>query len=454
MSNVTKNTKSRKHNVRQTIQEENYNEPVIGLFNQFIGEKKALGLTEDTIKGYTITFNKFYDYFGEQADKAGDITSSMFIEWTNHMSDNGLAAATINHHLGGIRPFMYWCMEDIRKYIIDRTATIKEALVRLDKLSDNVLTLFVIDGEQMVGTLTDGDIRRALIRDISFDASVEQVMNKSFKYVYPIEKDIQKIRKIRASGVQLVPCLEKNRKILKIYNLKARKSILPVDVVLMAGGLGLRLRPLTENIPKPLLPLGDKVIIDFIVDSLISYGIENIHVTTNYLAEMVEQHFKRKREGIKINCVREKEYLGTIASIKNIPNINNDDVLVMNSDLFTNIDFEDFYHHFLENNADMTVAAIPHTVNIPYGILELDGHTIMDIKEKPTYNYYANAGIYLIKKKLLDLIPNGEYFNATDFMNLLISKGKNVTRYLLIGYWIDIGKFVDYQKAQEIAKHL
>ena len=345
-------------------------------------------------------------------------------------------------------------MKDITKYIISRNATIKEALVRLDKLSDIVLTLFVLDGEQMIGTLTDGDIRRALIRNIALDAHVEQVMNKAFRFVYPKEKDIQKIREIRASGVQLLPCLGKNGELLRIYNLRAKKSILPVDAVLMAGGKGIRLRPLTENIPKPLLPVGNKSIIDYNVDSLISYGVENIHVTTNYLAEQLEQHFAEERQGARINCVREKEYLGTIASIKFVPDIENDEVLVMNSDLLTNIDFEDFYRHFREKKADMSVAAIPYSINVPYGIFELDGCNIKGVREKPTYNYYANAGIYLIKKCLLDLIPDGAYFNATDFMALLVSQGKTVIRYPLVGYWIDIGKPADYQKAQDFVKHI
>ncbi len=345
-------------------------------------------------------------------------------------------------------------MTDVSKYTINKNATIKEALVRLDKLSDDVLTLFVLDGERMIGTLTDGDIRRALIRNTSLDTSVEQVMNIHFKSICSNDKNIQKIRDIKAEGIQLLPCLDTNGRLLKIHNLKKKKSLLPIDAVLMAGGKGERLRPLTEKIPKPLLSVGNKAIIDYNVDSLISYGVENIYVTTNYLAEQLEQHFVVARQGIKINCVREREYLGTIASVKFIPDIKNDEVLVMNSDLFTNIDFEDFYRHFLEKDADMSAAAIPYSINVPYGIFELEGRNIQGIKEKPTYNYYANAGIYLIKKSLLDLIPDGAYFDATDFMDLLISQGKTVVRYPLVGYWIDIGKPEDYRKAQDFVKHI
>jgi dTDP-glucose pyrophosphorylase len=344
--------------------------------------------------------------------------------------------------------------EELSKYAIHRSATIREALLQLDRLSDNVLTLFVIDGGQMEGTLTDGDIRRALIRNVALDASVEQVMNRSFKFIGPEEKNIRKIREIRDCGVQLLPCLGQNRELLRIYNLKEKKSILPVDAVLMAGGKGERLRPLTANTPKPLLKIGGKPIIDYNVERLMKYGVEDIHVTVNYLAEQMEAHFKEKRQGIAVHCVREKEYMGTIASIKGIPEIRHEDILVMNSDLLTNIDFEDFYLHFLENDAEMSAASVPYAINVPYGIFELEGSGIRGIKEKPAYNYYANAGIYLIKKTLLDLIPGGAFFNATDLMDLLIAQQRKVIHYPLIGYWIDIGKPADYQKAQDFAEHI
>ena len=345
-------------------------------------------------------------------------------------------------------------MKDFNKYTIDKSASIRDALVKLDALSDDVLTLFVMDGKRLIGTLTDGDIRRYLIKDGILNVSVESVMKRNFAYIGLKEKNVQKIKKFRLSGIKLLPCIDDTGNLLKIHNLKIKKSILPVDAILMAGGKGERLRPLTEKTPKPLLKIGDKAIIDYNVESLITYGVENIHVTTNYLAEQLEEHFNDERQGIKINCVREKEFMGTIASAKLIPDIINDEILIMNSDLFTNIDFEDFYRHFLEKEADMSAAAIPYSINVPYGIFELEGRNIHGITEKPTYNYYANAGIYLIKKSLIDSIPDGKYFNATDFMDLLISQGKTVVRYPLVGYWIDIGKPADFQKAQDFVKHI
>jgi dTDP-glucose pyrophosphorylase len=345
-------------------------------------------------------------------------------------------------------------MKDFSKYTINKSASIRDALIKLDKLSGDVLTLFVMDGKQLIGTLTDGDIRRYLIKNESFSISVEKVMKRNFAFINPCEKDIQKIKNIRLAGIQLLPCLDEAGNLLNVFNLNKKKSVLQIDVVLMAGGKGERLRPLTEKMPKPLLKLGEKAIIDYNVDRLIDYGIENIHVTTNYLAEQIEEHFMEERQRIKVNCVREERYLGTIASVKLIPYIKNDEILIMNSDLFTNIDFEDFYRHFIEKNADMSAAAIPYSINVPYGIFELEGRNIQGITEKPTYNYYANAGIYLIKKSLLDIIPNDTYFDATDFMDLLISQKKTVVRYPLVGYWIDIGNPADFQKAQDIAKHI
>lgn len=342
----------------------------------------------------------------------------------------------------------------LEKYTISKTDSIKEALIRLEKLSDDVLTLFVMDDKKMVGTLTDGDIRRALIKNTPLSTCVYLIMNTQYKFISPTEKDVKKIREIRSSGVQLLPCISDRGELINIYNIKTKKSILPLDVVLMAGGKGERLRPLTEKTPKPLLSIGDKCIIDYNIDNLISYGIRNIYVTTNYLAEKIEKHFEKEKQGVKINCIRENEYLGTIASAKLIKNLSHDEILIMNSDLFTDIDFEDFYGDFLESNTDMSVAAIPYSINIPYGVFELEGQKIKSINEKPTYNHYANAGIYLIKRELLELIPDNIFFNATDFMSLLISKKKNVIRYPLVGYWVDIGSHEDYKKVQDLVKHI
>jgi len=346
-------------------------------------------------------------------------------------------------------------MKQYSKYIIQNNSTIKEALVKLNNLSGNVQTLFVVSGnEVMQGTLTDGDIRRALISGITLENKIDKIYKINFRFIYEKQNNVEKIRKIRKQGISLLPCLNKEKKLVKIYNLKKNKNILPLDAILMAGGKGMRLRPLTENTPKPLLPIGDKPIIDYNVDNLVQNGVENINVTINYLGNLIEEHFKNYNNGININCFREPKYLGTIGSVQFVKKITNDYVLLMNSDLFTNINYEDFFMYFIKNKADMAVAAVPYSVNIPYGIFDIEKGYIKALKEKPSYNYYANAGIYIIKTKLLDLVPEDTFFNATDFMDKLISKGYSVVRYPLIGYWYDIGKMEDYKRVQDIARHL
>lgn len=346
-------------------------------------------------------------------------------------------------------------MHDLSKYIIRVNASIKDALIALNRLSDSTLTLFVVDlHDKMVGTLTDGDVRRGLIDGCDLNASVDKVMNHDFHYIGMKDLCVEGIRTLREKGITLLPVLTDEKKIQTVYNLKKKKSILPVDAVLMAGGKGERLRPLTERTPKPLLKVGDKCIIDYNVDRLIEYGVENINVTVNYLGEQIEKHFVEPRDRVQIHCVREPHYLGTIGSVKFIDNFYNDTVLVMNSDLFTNINFEDFFLHFKKNDADMSVAAIPYSVSVPYGIFDLEERSIKGVREKPTYNYYANSGIYLIKKKLFDLIPDGSFYDATDLIMRLIKEKYNVIRFPLMGYWIDIGKHEDYKKAQDFVKHL
>ena len=346
-------------------------------------------------------------------------------------------------------------MDANSKYIIDESLNIGEALVALNQLSNDILTLFVVDGQgRMVGSLTDGDIRRCLIKGVNLDAPVSMAMNRNFHYLQYGNISIDEIKTLKSKKIVLLPYLDCDRRIIKIYNLQKQKSILPVDAVLMAGGKGLRLRPLTETVPKPLLKVGNKPIIDYNIDHLIENGIDHISITVNYLREQIESYIAESRVDSNIRCIREPQYLGTIGSIRYVECFHHDTVLVMNSDLFTNINYEDFFSHFSEHQADMSVAAVPYSVSVPYGIFDLDGREIKGIKEKPTFNYYANAGIYLIKKNLLELIPSNIFFDATDFLNLLISKGYKVIRYPITGHWLDIGKFEDFDKAQELVNHL
>lgn len=344
----------------------------------------------------------------------------------------------------------------MKDHIVIKSITLLEALKCINALAPEPLVLFVLDERQrMVGTLTDGDSRRALIAGASLTDPVEKVMHRNFNFM-KIEDidDVKEIKRQRELKMRLVPVLDKDSRIVEIINLESFRSRLPIDAVLMAGGKGERLRPLTEKTPKPLLKVGDKAIIDHNIDRLINYGVKHISVTVNYLKEQLEEHFKEPHKGVQVNTVREPKFLGTIGSIRFVPEFFNDTVLVMNSDLFTNINYEDFYLHFKEHDADMSVAAVPYDVDIPLGILNLDGRNITGLSEKPHFGYYANAGIYLIKHSALELIPEDTMFHSTDLVEALIAAGRKVIRFPIGGTWIDIGTPQEYRRANDMVKYM
>lgn len=344
----------------------------------------------------------------------------------------------------------------MKDHTVSQEITLLEALERINSLAPEPLVLFVLDEEdRMVGTLTDGDSRRALIAGASVEDKIERIMHRNFNYMKEERvADVRELKRQKELKMKLVPVLDKNMHIVDIINLEKYKTRLPIDAVLMAGGKGERLRPLTEKIPKPLLQVGDKAIIDHNIDRLISFGVKHISVTVNYLKEQLEEHFKEPHNGVLVKTVREPLFLGTIGSIRFVPEFFNDTILVMNSDLFTNINYEDFYLHFKEHDADMSVAAVPYDIDIPLGILDLDGRNIIGLSEKPHYGYYANAGIYLIRRSVLGFIPEDVVFHSTDLMASLISAGKKVIRFPISGTWIDIGTPQEYKRANDMVKYM
>lgn len=344
------------------------------------------------------------------------------------------------------------------RYIINQNETLLQALTQINALGVGPLVLFVVDeGGRMVGTLTDGDSRRALIAGASLNNMVSKVMHRNYNALTDgVDYDVRHLHEQKLMKMHLVPIIDKERHIIDIINLEKFKTKLPIDAVMMAGGKGERLRPLTEKTPKPLLKVGEKCIIDYNVDNLISNGVDHIYVTVNYLKEQIEDHYLESRDGVKVETVREPKFLGTMGAVQFVPKFYHDTILLMNSDLFTNIDFEDFFLHFEENEADMSAVAVPYSISVPYGIFDIQGQReILGILEKPTYNYYANAGIYLIKREMIEkYLPADTFFNATDFMEKLIVEKRRVIRFPLSGYWIDIGNKQEYAKAQDLVKHL
>jgi dTDP-glucose pyrophosphorylase len=340
-------------------------------------------------------------------------------------------------------------MKNFRKHLILSGSSIKEALIKLDLLSLDAI-IFITDHEDhLIGSLTDGDVRRALIKDIPINSIVDDIIQPAPRFIRKGERDIQKIIEYRDNNFRILPILDKDNRIVNVINFREIRSYLPVDAVIMAGGKGQRLRPLTETMPKPLLKIGQKPIMEHNLDRLALYGIDDFWVSVNYLGEQIEAYFGNGNErNINIEYVWEDEPLGTIGAVSKINNFCHDYILVTNSDLLTNIDYEHFFVDFLTREADLSIVTIPYQVNIPYAVLETKQGIVKSFKEKPVYTYYSNGGIYLLRKSALAYLPQNKYFNATDLIESLINDDKKVVSYPLSGYWLDIGKHEDFEKAQ------
>lgn len=342
-------------------------------------------------------------------------------------------------------------MTDWKEFIIPYNYSVRQALILLDKLGISSGVLFILDkNEKLVGSLTDGDIRRGLIKNANLEDDVESLMFKQYRSFHKNKIDPQKLKEYKEYGIRHLPLIDDDGLIVDLLDLEEYKAMLPVDAVLMAGGIGERLLPLTKDIPKPLLKVGNKPIIEHNIDLIAQYGIHNIFISINYLGEKISSYFGNgATKKIQISYLQENRPLGTIGVLSSFTNFIYDDILVMNSDLLTNIDISDFYKKFINSDADMAVATIPHHIDLPYAILEVQKSNIISLKEKPRYTYFANAGIYLLKKEILKLIPKNKYFNATDLMEAVIAKKLKLIHYQILEYWLDIGRMADYEKAQE-----
>lgn len=341
-------------------------------------------------------------------------------------------------------------MRVFKDHLIISGSSVKSALSKLNELSQDAI-LFVVDiNNKLIGSLTDGDIRRGLLNNFTIESKIDEIIQLKPRYITKGDNNILKIIEYRKENFRILPVLDSDGKVVNVINFRNINSYLPIDAVIMAGGRGQRLKPLTDSIPKPLITVGSKPIMEHNLDRLAKYGIDDFWVSINYLGEQVENYFGDGRnKNVKIEYVREVESLGTIGAVSNIKNFEHDYILITNSDLLTNIDYEDFFLEFVTNEADFAVLTIPYQVSIPYAVLETHEGAIRSFKEKPTYTYYSNGGIYLMKKEVLKYIPENTYFNSTDLMECLIKKNYKVISYPFSGYWLDIGKHDDLEKAKK-----
>lgn len=340
-------------------------------------------------------------------------------------------------------------MRSYKEHLILSGSTVKQALGVLNDLSQDAI-LFVVDTqEKLIGSLTDGDIRRGLLKDFTVETKIDEIIQPNPRFIRKGQYDIQKIIEYREQDYKVIPVLDDNNVVINVINFRFIKSYLPIDAVIMAGGRGQRLQPLTDATPKPLLKVGDKPIMEHNLNRLAMFGIDDFWVSVKYLGEQIEAYFGAgKQKNINIKYVWENEPMGTIGAVAQINNFKHDYVLVTNSDLLTNIDYEQFFLEFIKQGADLAVLTIPYQVAIPYAVLETEKGEVKSFKEKPTYTYYSNGGIYLMKKEMTHLIPQNKFYNATDLMEELIQQNKKIISFPFSGYWLDVGKHEDFEKAQ------
>ena len=340
--------------------------------------------------------------------------------------------------------------------LIHKDKNLVEGLRQLNQLRDmSRLILFVVDDNgRVVGSVTDGDIRRSIIGEQNLQKTLVEIANPNFKRLYQAEA-YQSFEKYRKSDIKILPILNSEGKMVDLIDLEYTQAQLPLEAVIMAGGRGKRLSPLTDTVPKPMLRLGDKPIIEHNIDRLISFGIKKIYISVKYLGEQIVNYLgDGSQKGISIEYVWEDEPLGTAGALALIDNLSTEHILLMNSDLFTNVNFESLYLKLINERADMAVASTEYKVDIPYAVFETEEGRVINFKEKPSFIYHSNAGIYILKRSLIAKIEKGKYCDITDVMEQLVTEGGKLVYDPIIGYWIDIGKTVDYEHAQEFIKHL
>lgn len=343
----------------------------------------------------------------------------------------------------------------MKKYLIEFSENAATALKQLNSIGDTESqTLFVTKDQKMIGTITDGDIRRGLLKGHDTSVPIVSFMNTNFKLIYKDKIDIDEIAKYRQDHIKLIPILDENDRIVNLIDLTKTLTKLPLTAVLMAGGLGSRLSPLTDSTPKPMLIVGKKPLLEHNIDRLIKFGIQEIFISIKYLKEQIINYFgDGSQKGISIKYIVEKEPLGTIGALSLMGETSNKRILLMNSDILTDVDFELMYRNHILHQKKMTVLSIPYQIDIPYAVMETKDEKVLNFQEKPSLTYYTNGGVYLMDVDLVSKIPRNSFYNATDLMQQLLTN-KELGHYSHKGFWLDIGKPKDYEQSQDLISKL
>ncbi len=320
------------------------------------------------------------------------------------------------------------------------------------------IALVVDEKGRLLGTITDGDIRRALLQHLGLESKVTMVMHTK-PTVASIEDSRETILSMmKNKGLLQVPILDARGRVVGLETLHHLIDDIKYDnpVFLMAGGFGKRLRPLTDDIPKPLLKVGNKPILQTIMERAISSGFHNFFISTHYKAEMVRDYFGNgERWGVSIQYIHEKEPLGTAGALGLLPDTLPDlPILMMNGDLLTDVNFEHLLKFHNEQGGVATLCVREYDFQVPYGVIESDGMQVTSIVEKPVHSFFVNAGIYVLEREVPAIIKGRGYLDMPQFFEECIAQGKGVNMYPLHEYWLDIGRVEDYQRAQDEIRDL
>lgn len=342
-------------------------------------------------------------------------------------------------------------MIEWKNIALTKESTLRDAMNVLNKWALRIV-LIVDSNDRLEGIITDGDIRRGLLNGLSLDESVDTIMNRHPLVAFP-EVNSDYIRNLMMNkNILAIPIVDVNGCIVGLETIDTVSTCdrHTVDVVLIAGGFGKRLYPLTENCPKPLLNLGNKPILECIVQDFVEQGFTRFFISTHYKSNQIKEYFGDGSQfGCDIFYIDEEKPLGTAGCLGLLPDGVSDDFIVMNADIVSKINFQNLLNFHREQNrmATMCIREVRH--QSPYGVVNLEYPHVSGLQEKPEYTHFINAGIYVLKKALLQMVKKGEHIDMTTLLSKLIEKGKNVVAFPVHEYWLDIGRIDDYEKVMD-----
>lgn len=340
---------------------------------------------------------------------------------------------------------------EISKYaFVSEKATIREAMTQIDQFG-NQIALIIDDDFKLIAIATDGDIRRGLLEGLEMTAPVSLVMRTDFSFVTQ-DKDIEKARKImNESAVHHVPVLDESGRFVTLLTVDNFAGISSHEnmIVLMAGGLGTRLRPLTNDMPKPMIPVGGRPILEQIIRQFVSQGFERFTITVNFKSDAIIEHFGDGSSfGADIRYLEETDRLGTAGALSLFETRPAEPFIVMNADLLTTTDFSALLRFHAESDDIATMCAHEYSTQIPYGVIDIKNGSFAGITEKPVIKKWISSGIYVLMPEVLDYLERDQYLDMPDLLNQLTKNKQNVSVFPVSGHWIDIGKIEDLETAR------